>query len=159
VAAVKPELQLRPVTDDDLPTLFHQQLDPEASRMAAFPPRDHMEFAIHAAKLMVDPTVIWRAIAVGRELAGYVGSWTGAEGRLVGYWLGREHWGRGIATGALTLFLAEHERARPLHAHVAKHNGASLRVLEKCGFRVLREERAVVRGEEADESVLLLGPP
>jgi RimJ/RimL family protein N-acetyltransferase len=111
----------------------------------------------HWSKILVDASVITRAITVGAEAAGYVTSWTSAEERLVGYWLGREHWGRGIATAALARFL-DVELTRPLQAHVAKHNVASLRVLEKCGFRVLREQKAVVRGEEADELVLLLGP-
>ena len=31
---------------------------------------------------------------------------------------------------------------RPLHAHVAKHNAGSIRVLEKCGFRLELEEDA-----------------
>jgi RimJ/RimL family protein N-acetyltransferase len=54
----------------------------------------------------------------------------------VGYWLGREFWGQGIATQALALFLKE-ERTRPLVAHVAQHNIGSRRVLEKCGFVVV----------------------
>ncbi len=45
----------------------------------------------------------------------------------------------GIATGALRQFV-EGETVRPLYAYVAKHNIASQRVLEKCGFRILRED-------------------
>jgi RimJ/RimL family protein N-acetyltransferase len=150
-------VQLRPVIEADLPILFLHQLDPEGTRMAAFPSRDRAEYMSHAAKIMADPSAIWRAVTIDGHLAGYVSSWNGDEGRLVGYWLGREHWGRGIATAALARFLEE-EQTRPLQAHVVKHNIASLRVLEKCGFRVVREQRAVVRGEEADELVLLLGP-
>jgi RimJ/RimL family protein N-acetyltransferase len=30
--------------------------------------------------------------------------------------------------------------ARPVYAHVAKHNFASIRVLQKCGFQLAREE-------------------
>ena len=53
--------------------------------------------------------------------------------REVGYWIDRAFWGRGIATTALTAFLRL-EQTRPLYAGVAKHNVASIRVLEKCGF-------------------------
>jgi hypothetical protein len=63
-------------------------------------------------------------------------SWNNTDGREVGYWLGREFWGQGIATQALALFLEE-EPTRPLVAHVAKHNIGSRRVLEKCGFVVV----------------------
>jgi RimJ/RimL family protein N-acetyltransferase len=56
------------------------------------------------------------------------------EGRReVGYWLGREFWGKGIATSALQLFLEEISE-RPLFAFSAHSNPASARVLQKCGF-------------------------
>jgi len=68
------------------------------------------------------------------EVVGSV-SWFKSDGQdMVGYWIGRDHWGRGIATRAVALLL-EHVSARPLHARAARHNGASIRVLEKCGFR------------------------
>ena len=76
-----------------------------------------------------------KTIVVGGEVAGHVVSWTNGERREVGYWLGLEFWGRGIATRALRAFLA-FEPVRPLHAHVARHNASSLRVLEECGFAV-----------------------
>jgi RimJ/RimL family protein N-acetyltransferase len=53
------------------------------------------------------------------------------------------------------LFLAI-EKERPLHAHVAKHNPASRRVLEKCGFTVVREGRGTAHGVTCDEVVLRL---
>ena len=67
------------------------------------------------------------------QVVGNIGSWTQEERRLIGYWIGHEYWGRGIATAALAEFLG-HDRARPLHALVAAHNIGSIRVLEKCGF-------------------------
>ena len=63
------------------------------------------------------------------------GSWPSrSDGELcLGYWVAREHWGRGLATRAVRAFLDELP-ARPLHATVATDNVASRRVLEKCGF-------------------------
>jgi RimJ/RimL family protein N-acetyltransferase len=55
--------------------------------------------------------------------------------RLVGYWIGSEYWGRGIARSALEEFLRTHETQRPIYAYVAVSNPRSIRVLEKCGFR------------------------
>lgn len=52
----------------------------------------------------------------------------------VGYWIGRDFWGRGVGTRALALFL-DQMKVRPLHAYVAPHNIGSIRVLEKSGFR------------------------
>ncbi len=73
------------------------------------------------------------------------------------YWIGREHWGTGIATRALAAFLAV-QPVRPIRARAAKDNVASLRVLEKCGFQVTGEERgfANARGAEIAELVLEL---
>jgi RimJ/RimL family protein N-acetyltransferase len=75
---------------------------------------------------------------VGEQVVGNVVSWRDGSERLVGYWIGRDHWGKGIATAALTSFLRVVEE-RPLHARVAKHNVGSIRVLEKCGFAMSGE--------------------
>jgi RimJ/RimL family protein N-acetyltransferase len=44
---------------------------------------------------------------------------------------------------------------RPLHAHVAKHNRGSIRVLEKCGFHVVGEE-TIEEGVQIVEVILRL---
>ena len=77
--------------------------------------------------------------------------------REVGYWLGRAYWGQGIATAALSTFL-HHIKTRPLYARAAKDNRASLRVLEKCGFKIIGENRgfANARGKEIEEFLLQL---
>ncbi|MET0578289.1 MAG: GNAT family N-acetyltransferase, partial [Ilumatobacteraceae bacterium] len=66
-----------------------------------------------------------------------------------------EYWGRGIATAALTAFLGE-VTERPLHADVLKTNVGSLRVLQKCGFRLHDDDE---RGADHDpkEYTLRLG--
>ena len=127
---------LRDVVASDLPIFFEHQLDPEATRMAAFPARERWEdFLAHwETKVLGDPvngkqTIVWEG-----RVAGNIVSWTSQEGlRLIGYWLGREYWGRGIASAALAEYV-EHDRTRPLRAYVAAHNVASIRVLEKGGF-------------------------
>jgi RimJ/RimL family protein N-acetyltransferase len=132
------DVRLRDVTDDDLPILFEHQLDPTAAAMAAFPSREREAFTAHWTRIRGDATVVTRTIVAGEEVAGSVVSWREGHERLVGYWLGREHWGKGIATAALRAFLQVVE-ARPLHARVARHNAGSIRVLEKCGFTRHRE--------------------
>lgn len=126
---------LRPVAESDIPIFFEQQRDPESSTMAAFPPRERAAHAAHWAKIMADPSTLLRTILFGDSVVGHIVSWNNTDGREVGYWLGREFWGQGIATRALALFLEE-EPTRPLVAHVAQHNIGSRRVLEKCGFVV-----------------------
>jgi RimJ/RimL family protein N-acetyltransferase len=146
---------LRDVVAEDLPTLFRHQLDPAASRMAAFPPRDEAAFIAHWRSILADPSVHKRVVTCGGVVAGYVLCFEAAGERLIGYWIARQQWGKGIATRALQLFLGE-EAARPLRARVAKHNLASIRVLEKCGFAMIREERGTLRGEAVDELVFEL---
>ncbi len=66
--------------------------------------------------------------------------------------------GKGIATRALSDFLAHVNRTRPMYARVAKDNLGSRRVLEKCGFKIVGESKgfAKARGEEIEELVLEL---
>jgi len=76
-----------------------------------------------------------------------------------GYWLGREFWGRGIATEAACL-LAGHALTlrglRRLEARVWEPNRASARVLEKAGFVREAELREAVVDRNGIVSNLLL---
>ncbi|HEV7670137.1 MAG TPA: GNAT family N-acetyltransferase [Thermoanaerobaculia bacterium] len=126
-------MTLRTVSDQDLSLFFEHQRDPEAARMAAFPSRERDAFFTHWRTNVLRPENLSRTILVDGLPTGYVSSWEQDGRRLVAYWIGRDHWGKGIATEALKAFL-ELERTRPLHAWVANHNVGSIRVLEKCGF-------------------------
>jgi RimJ/RimL family protein N-acetyltransferase len=128
-----PRILLRDVLDDDLPVFFEHQSDALARHMAAFPLREREAFTAHWASILRDPDAVARTILLDGTVVGYVGSFTRSGERLLGYWIGREWWRRGIATQALTVFL-ELDPTRPLRARVASHNVASIRVLEKCGF-------------------------
>jgi RimJ/RimL family protein N-acetyltransferase len=138
---------LRPVADSDLHIFYEQQLDPEASAMAVFPSRNKEAFDAHWAKIRADQSVTLRTIIHEGQVAGNIVSWEQAGEREVGYWLGREFWGKGIATEALRQFL-EIVPTRPLWAYAAKTNIASRRVLEKCGFTVI--------GDDSDGFILKL---
>ena len=150
-------LVLRGVTAADIPIFFEHQLDPEANRAAAFPARDKDAFEAHWTRILTDETAIAMTIVVDGEVVGNIGSFEQGGMPQVGYWLGRRHWGRGIATKALRAFL-EHVTTRPLFAYVAKHNIASIRVLEKCGFTVVGDERrgSSAGGDEVEELLLEL---
>jgi RimJ/RimL family protein N-acetyltransferase len=148
-------IELREVRDTDIPVFFEQQREPEANRMAAFPARERDALFAHWAKIRTDPTVLVRTILAGGEVAGNIGSFEAGGRRLVGYWIGSAHWGRGIAADALRQFLHV-DPTRPLYAHVAKRNVASVRVLEKCLFALCGEEKGVFinGGEAADEFIM-----
>jgi RimJ/RimL family protein N-acetyltransferase len=153
------EVQLRDVTEADLPIFFEHQLDPAANQMAAFPARDRAAFMAHWAKILADATVTIKTIVVDGHVAGNIVSWEQLGEREVGYWLGKHYWGKGVATRALAAFLG-HVTVRPLYAHVAKHNIGSRRVLEKCGFTICGEDTvsADVSGAKVEEFILKLEP-
>ncbi len=132
-------MNLREVAEDDLPLFFEHQRDPVALQMAAFSSRERDAFMTHWRTVVLHPANVSRTIVTERGVAGNIGSWDQDGKRLVGYWIGREHWGKGLATRALSEFL-EVERSRPLHAWVAAHNLGSIRVLEKCGFHTVFDE-------------------
>jgi RimJ/RimL family protein N-acetyltransferase len=127
---------LRAVEPDDLEVFYRHQADPAANAMAAFPPRDRSAHLAHWRKILADETCITRTVVDDGEVVGHIGSWVDDGERHVGYWIGRDHWGRGAATRALADLVAEIGE-RPLHARVAEHNHASVRVLAKNGFSVV----------------------
>jgi len=129
---------IRDVRSSDLPIFFEQQLDPDAVRMAVFFSRNREAFDAHWKKILTNPDCVVQTIEHNGEVAGNLGTWADGDHRLLGYWLGKSFWGKGIATRALMRFLEFDPR--PLQAHVAKSNVASIRVLEKCGFRMIGED-------------------
>jgi RimJ/RimL family protein N-acetyltransferase len=149
-------VRLRPVVDADLEAFYEQQADPKSVALAAVPARSRDEHFPHWETVLANEDTLVRTIDVDGEPAGHIVSFLrdGEGEREVGYWLGQSFWGRGVASEALVQFL-ELEPRRPLIAHVATHNPASRRVLEKCGFTVEREV-ANPRGDGVDEVHLRL---
>ena len=155
------DLFLRDVVENDLPIFFGYQLDPDANYMAAFTAKDpsnRKAFTAHWNKIMADATVIIKTIVCDGQVVGSVLSYVDEGNIEVSYWIGKVYWGKGIATWALSEFLAHVNPKRPIYARVAKDNLGSRRVLEKCGFKVIDESRGVAnaRGEEIEELLLEL---
>ena len=153
-------IELRAVDDTDLDVFFTHQQDADACRMAAFTskdPADRGAFDSHWVRIRDDADVLIRTVLVDGVVAGHVASFVMFGQRDVTYWIGREYWGAGVATRALSLLLRE-DSTRPIHARVATDNAASIRVLEKCGFRMTSKERgfANARGAEIDEFIVTL---
>jgi RimJ/RimL family protein N-acetyltransferase len=153
------DVQLRDVITSDLPIFFEQQSDREASEMAAFSSRDKNAFMAHWTKIMADASILIKTILFNGSVAGNIVCFDQLGEREVGYWLGKEYWGKGIATRALVELLKDVD-TRPLYAHVAKHNIASRRVLEKCGFTVSGEDSffSQALGRNIEEYILVLNP-
>jgi RimJ/RimL family protein N-acetyltransferase len=157
-----PDVRLRDVTEGDLPIFFEQQLDPAANHMAAFTaqdPGDRDAFTAKWTRILGDDSVTKKTIVYDGQVAGSVGIFLAPwSGKLeVTFWIGRQFWGNGIATTALTELLGS-LKTRPLYARAAKDNGGSIRVLQKCGFAITGSDRgfANARGEVIDEVILEL---
>ena len=150
-------VRLRPIEPDDLPTMYRLQRDPESNRLAVTIPRTAEAFDAHWADALRDPAVTARVVLRDAAIVGYVACFPRDGQAHVGYWIDRDHWGKGIASRALRLLLHE-VVTRPLYAHVATSNGASLRVVQKCGFAVERVQvsPAADRYPECEEVVLVL---
>ena len=106
-------------------------------------------------KILGNPDATSRTILSGGRVVGNVGAWTDSETRerLICYWIGREFWGLGIATAAVSL-LVKTESRRPLAARVAKHNLGSIRVLEKVGFSRTGEDALTLSNGTRQEEFL-----
>jgi RimJ/RimL family protein N-acetyltransferase len=153
------QLLLRDFVNDDLPIFFENQLDPEANRMAAFTskdPTDHEAFLAHWHRILTNETVILKTILFNGQVAGSVSSFEEQGRPEVTYWLGKEYWGKGIATWALAELLKKHNQARPIYSRVAKDNLASRRVLEKCGFKIIAESKGYANARDQEIEELLL---
>ncbi len=153
---------IRPIEHGDLEVFFDQQLDPEANTIAAFTaadPTDRAAFDNRWQRALSDNTITKRTILAADDVAGHVAVYKAddLDGPEVTYWLGKRWWGQGIATRAVEQLLIE-VPTRPLYGRCAKTNPASLRVLQKCGFKVVGEDEGVANahGKVVGEYILRL---
>jgi len=148
-------VRLRPIEPGDLPRMYDLQLDPDSNRMAVTNPRTREAYDAHWAAALGDPGNTTRAVLLDGETVGSISCFTMDGEDHVGYWIDRAHWGMGIASRALHLLLQEVTK-RPLVATAATSNGASVRVLQKCGFVVeqVRHSPATDRYPECEDSAM-----
>jgi RimJ/RimL family protein N-acetyltransferase len=146
-----PAISLRDVQLSDIPAIYFES-DPAFCTMAMIKPRSIEAFQAVWDKIFRDrasgaqpPGVTQKVILTpspkGPEICGSIGCWMMSDQLAVGYGIARPYWGRGIASRALALLLAEMP-VRPLHARAAASNSASIRVLTKNGFVAERTEAA-----------------
>ena len=141
-----PECLLRPFAQGDQQALVRHGNDRAVWLNLAdvFPHPYTREAADQWIALVTQPGGPLRfAIQYHGELVGGVGVHPGNDiSRLtaqLGYWVGRQHWGKGIGTAAVQA-IAEHAMQTTdlvrLEAVVFDWNPASMRVLEKAGFHL-----------------------
>jgi RimJ/RimL family protein N-acetyltransferase len=153
-------ITIRNVATSDISIFFEQQLDPEANRMAAFVRKERQDraaFDAHWKRILDSTENVNKTILLGEEVAGYISCYP-REGELeVTYWVGKKHWGKGVATQALKKLLQEITH-RPIFARAAKDNIGSVKVLQKCDFKIIGENKGFAqgRGEETEEYIFRL---
>ena len=147
-------ITIREVESSDLEAFYEHQLDPEAIKMAAFvckDPKDRVAFDAHWDKILQSSQITQRTIA------GHIACFPDGENMEVTYWIGRKFWGKGLATQALKRML-HLVVTRPIFARAAADNIGSIKVLQKCGFKIIGKNKdfANGRGEETEECILRL---
>jgi ribosomal-protein-alanine N-acetyltransferase len=114
---------------------------PEINRRVNKPP---FYSQAHFSELLSHPQhaktrLIWMIEQNARVVGAINTAASGRDGRMFqgGYWIDPAFWGQGIASAALLLVkthLLEDRGAERVQALVEPDNGASIRVLEKCGY-------------------------
>ena len=91
------------------------------------------------------------AVESDGDLVGCISFWPYRDQCVeVGYWIGRNYWGNGIASRALNIMIAEQLPGDITHivAKTMAHNTGSQSVLVKCGFRFEAECDVIKKGEQ-----------
>lgn len=159
-------VQLRAQTAADVPALFALHADPEVMRFWSCPPFTALEqardlYLRNERGVTAGEFLAW---AIARDDGALIGTCSlfaldAAHRRaMIGYALGRPHWGCGFATQALQLALGHAFGTMRLHrieADVDPRNAASLRLLERVGFKRegLLRERWLVGGDTQDSAM------
>lgn len=153
-----PRLLLRRARPDDLNAIHRIMSDDETMRFWSTPPHDNLDQTRSWLDKMIaaDPAESDEfVIEKGDELIGKLGAWRIPE---IGFFLARDHWGRGYAAEALDAFIVyAADRLFPdLTADVDPLNSASLALLIRAGFRETgREAATYMVGDRVCDSVYL----
>jgi RimJ/RimL family protein N-acetyltransferase len=156
-----PRVRLRPLCEGDIDDLFAILSDPEVMRYWSCPPlTERSQAEEHYRKNVGEDALCW-GVTRGGSLIGTVSLYAlerQCERAEIGYLLGREHWGKGLASEAVSLVIDlafGPLNLRRLEADIDPRNTASARLLERLGFEnegFLRE-RWKVGGEISDTAL------
>lgn len=158
-------LVLRPMQPADAMALHPWMSDPEVMRYWSTPPHADEATTVRWVKESI------AAMQEGKGMEYVVLDHQHMVGRLglfdnenIGYFFGRPYWNRGYATEALRAFIGlafDRCGVGHIHADVDPRNAASLRLLERLGFRRtgFAERTMEVNGEWCDSVYLTLANP
>ena len=134
-------LSLRPIEKGDIETIAALANDRDIARMALLLP---YPYTVSDARTWLDYISKTEkehvfAILSGKKLIGVIGLVNEPEHKRaeLGYWLGKEYWGKGFMTGAVQMMLGYAFgvlKVNKVYASVFADNEASQKVLKNNGF-------------------------
>lgn len=161
-----PRLRLRPWRMEDLQDFYDYAKNPDVGPWAGWKPHESIEESKEILSRWVAGKEDGFELALELKGTGKVigsigvmcdGHRSGVEScRSLGYVLGKDYWGRGLMTEAVTAVMDYAFRVMKLRLLTITHftiNQRSKRVIEKCGFvyeGTLRAGSAIYNGEERD---------
>ena len=155
-------LVLRQATWNDLEAVHRLFSDPRVMRYWSRPEHETLDETRHWLGFLVDQAPDSRDFLIEKDGAviGKAGAWALPE---VGFLLHPDHWGQALAFEAMTAVINHVEAEFPdlpaLTAEVDPRNAASLRLLDRLGFREThRAERTLLWKDEWCDSVWLARP-
>lgn len=157
VMELRGDVALSAVRPSDYEALFDHQDDLEAQAMAGGGKVFDSEPAYreHLKKVATNGS-LFRTVLLEGHVAGYIASFERFGKREISYWIGRDYWGKGIASKAVALWLRQMPRPGDgLFARVAKDHPASARVLTKNGFTAFADDRyfSDIRNKNIEETI------
>lgn len=140
--------ELRKLRTGDAEAIAAMMQNWNVLRMLSSPPHpytlaDAEGFIAHCLATGNKPTNCTYAISIGDKLAGVIGISPNSQGEpVLGYWLGEQHWGKGLMSDAVALIVADYfgtSQADALYCAAFIENPASIRIQEKAGFTAVGE--------------------
>ena len=138
---------LRPWRDSDAAVLYKWASDPDVGPRAGWAPHKSVEESLEVIRTVFnDVTNTWAIeLMETGEAIGAMGFGPSCNCRLpardgeplIGYWIAKPYWNRGICTDALRLMIEHIRCVTDIKSLISGHfvdNPASGRVMEKCGF-------------------------
>ena len=137
---------LRPWLDSDAEALFKYASDPDVGPPAGWPPHQTVEESLEIIRTLFHNDTTWAIeLKESGEAIGAIGYGPSCECQLpareneplIGYWVAKPYWNRGICTEALRLMTDHIRKKTDIKSLISGHyidNPASGRVMEKCGF-------------------------
>src|SRR5258707_6553307 len=138
-------LVLRELRPEDAEILFRFYSDEEVMRYYDTPmnrlEQVQRSIAAHRSRFENNEAIRWGITIKGtKDIVGNCGFYRDSYSQyaLLSYVLARPYWGKGLMTEALRAIIAfgfDHYQLHRIEAHVVVSNQASLRVLQKLGFK------------------------